>query len=79
MLCRRCERRVWTNQLLRFWTSPRIVWGTAALGDVSCARCGTVLPPDLVTERFLGKLAHLNRVGLGAAQRPLLERAGKDR
>ncbi len=72
MLCRRCERRACSKQLLRFWTSPRAVWGTLPLDDVICARCGAVLPAELTTERFLRKLSDLSQFGLGAAERPLL-------
>jgi hypothetical protein len=73
MLCRRCERRLWSPKLLRFWTSPHRVWGTAPLGDVICVRCGAVLPADLVTERYLSRLSQLGQFGLAAAGRPLLK------
>jgi hypothetical protein len=78
MLCQRCERRLWNPKLLRFWTSPRTVWGASRLGDLICARCGSVLPADMVTERLLGKLSQLGQFGLDAAARPLLKPAGND-
>ena len=73
MLCRRCERRLWSPKVLRFWSSPRSVWGTEQLGDLICLRCGAVLPTELVTERLLGGLSRLARFGLGAGGRPLLQ------
>jgi hypothetical protein len=78
MLCRRCERRLWSPKLLQFWTSARSVWGTAPLGDVICVRCGAVLPADLVTERYLGRLSQLAQFGLAAAARPLLKPDAED-
>jgi len=42
------------------------------LGDLICMRCGAVLPQDLVTERLLGTLSRLGRLGLAAAAPPLL-------
>ena len=72
MLCRRCERRLWSPNVLRFWTSPRSVWGTEQLGDLICLRCGAILPPELVTERFLNRLSQLGQFGLAAAGGPLL-------
>ena len=78
MLCRRCERGLWTARLTRLWTSPAAVWGASRLSDLICARCGTVLPAELVTERLLGKLSQLGRVGLDAAAPPLLEPARED-
>jgi hypothetical protein len=78
MLCQRCDRGAWSKRLLRFWTSPRAVWGTTPLSDVICIRCGAVLPVDLVAERFLGKLSHLSQFGLGAAEGPLLKSARRE-
>jgi len=42
------------------------------LGDLICLRCGTILPPELVAERFLSRLSQLGQFGLAAAGRPLL-------
>jgi len=64
--------------MLRLWTSPQSVWAASRLRDVICARCGSVLPAELVTERMLGKLSQLGRFGLAAAGRPLLEPDGRD-
>ncbi len=79
MLCRRCERRLWSPKLLQFWTSPPSVWGVAPLGDLICLRCGAVLPPELTTERFLARLSQLGQFGLGAAGGPLLRPDGEER
>jgi len=79
MLCRRCERRLWSPKLLQFWTSPPSVWGVAPLGDLICLRCGSVLPPELTTERFLARLSQLGQFGLGAAGGPLLRPGGEER
>ncbi|OLB04160.1 MAG: hypothetical protein AUH06_12715 [Gemmatimonadetes bacterium 13_2_20CM_69_27] len=79
MLCRRCEHRAWSARMVRFWSSPQSVWSAARLSDLICARCGGVLPMDLVTERLLGKLSQLGRFGLAAAGRPLLEPDRPDR
>ena len=78
MLCQRCERHLWNPKLSGFWTSPRSVWGASNLGDLICPRCGSVLPPEMVTERLLSKLSLLGRFGLDAAARPLLKPAGND-
>ena len=59
MLCRRCERRLWSPRLMKFWTPSRRVWGARRLGDLLCARCGAVLPMELVTEHLLEKLSVL--------------------
>src|SRR5947208_1966419 len=48
MLCRRCERRLWSPQLMKFWTPSRGVWGARRLGDLLCARCGALLPAEHV-------------------------------
>ena len=72
MLCHRCEHRLWSAGLLRFWTSADRVWGASRLGALICMRCGAVLPQDLVTERLLGTLSRLGRLGLAAAAPPLL-------
>ena len=79
MLCRRCECRLWSPRLMKFWTPSRRVWGARRLGDLLCARCGAVLPAELVTERLLGKLSQLGRFGLAGSPKPLLERAEEDR
>ncbi len=78
MLCPRCERHLWTARLRRLWTSPAAVWGASRLSDLICARCGAVLPAELVTERLLDKLSQLGQVGLAAAAPPLLEPARGD-
>ena len=78
ILCQRCERGLWNPKLLRFWTSPPNGWGASRLGDLICARCGSVLPAEMVTERLLTKLSQLGRFGLDAAARPLLKPAGND-
>jgi hypothetical protein len=49
------------------------------LGDLICLSCGTVLPPELVTERFLDRLSQLGQFGLDAAGGPLLEPDVEDR
>jgi len=54
------------------------VWGASRLSDLICARCGAVLPAELVTERLLDKLSQLGQVGLAAAAPPLLEPARED-
>src|SRR2546426_12209954 len=79
MLCRRCERRLWSPRLMNLWTVSRGVWGARRLGDLLCARCGALLPAELVTERLLGKLSELGRFGLAGSPKPLLERAEEDR
>src|SRR2546428_1445352 len=79
MLCRRCERRLWSPRLMNLWTASRRVWGARRLGDLLCARCGAVLPAELVTERLLGKLSQLGRFGLAGSPKPLLGRAGGGR
>src|SRR2546425_13376773 len=79
MLCRRCERRLWSPRLMKFWTASRRVWGARRLGDLLCARCGAVLPAELVTERLLGKLSQLGRFGLAGSPKTLLERAEEGR
>jgi hypothetical protein len=78
ILCQRCERRLRNPKLLRFWISPRSGWGKSRLGDLICARCGSVLPAEMVTERLLSKLSQLGQFGLDAAARPLLKPAGND-
>ena len=78
ILCQRCERRLWNPKLLRFRTSPPSVWGASRLGDLICARCGSLLPAEMVTERLLGKLSQLGQFGLAAAAGPLLKPAGTD-
>jgi len=78
MLCRRCERRLWSPRLMKFWTPSRRVWGARRLGDLLCARCGAVLPMELVTEHLLEKLSELGRFGLAGSPKPLLDRAEED-
>ena len=63
---------------MKFWTPSRGVWGARRLGDLLCARCGALLPAELVTERLLGKLSELGRFGLAGSPKPLLERAEED-
>jgi hypothetical protein len=79
MLCRRCDRRLRRTTLPLFWTSPARVWGASRLGDLICVRCGAVLPADLITERLLRTLSRLGRLGLAAADPPLLQPKAEDR
>ncbi|PYO12214.1 MAG: hypothetical protein DMD31_17240 [Gemmatimonadetes bacterium] len=63
---------------MKFWTPSRRVWGARRLGDLLCARCGAVLPMELVTEHLLEKLSELGRFGLAGSPKPLLDRAEED-
>src|SRR3989442_12905474 len=78
MLCRRCECRLWSPRLMKFWTPSRRVWGARRLCDLLCARCGAVLPAELVTERLLGKLSQLGRFGLAGSPKTLVGLRGED-
>lgn len=70
--CGRCERGLWSANLLPGSSSARAVWGANRPGDLMCDRCGAVLPMGLVTERLLRKLLQLQRFGLVGAEKPLL-------
>jgi len=50
----------------------------ARLSGVLCARCGTILPPEDLTDQLLRKLSQLAEFGLVGEARPLLEPSGED-
>jgi hypothetical protein len=54
------------------------LWGASPPGDPICARSGSMLHAEMVTERLLSKISQLSQFGLAPADRPLLKPASDD-
>lgn len=67
MLCRRC------SALVSQAGDGFLVGVRNRLRDLTCERCGVVLPASDTTESLLEKLSQLASFGLTAEGRPLLE------
>ena len=76
VLCRRCE--VMVGKSAGSGPARRTVFGLNRLRDLTCERCGLVLPTVDDTDSLLEKLTQLAQFGLTAEGRPILESSHDD-